>query len=334
MKDSETGKTVLKTVASFARQNKNTVIRYGLLVLVVAGFAAATGGNIFSSYSISAIISQLTPLIIMCTGMVFVFAHGSIDVAEGAVMAVCALISIQIINVSGGSAGGVLLAMLADIAVCEILYLGMALISLKFRIMSTIASLAVMFTARGLVTYFVSRTANGYKLTDSSALNLFADNRFRIFVAVLVVVVCWILFSYTKLGKYDRAIGDNVLSARQSGANVTRTVTLSYAVAGVCIALAAMFYTARTGSVTENFGQGREMDVMIALILGGMFLSGGSKSRISAAVAGSVTYVILTNGLSQLGLSNSYIMLIKGIVFIVMIGTTLRRQASIKALPR
>ena len=65
-----------------------------------------------------------------------------------------------------------------------------------------------------------------------------------------------------------------------------------------------------------------------------MYLSGGSKSRMSAAIVGSVTYVILTNGLSQLGIADMYVSLIKGIIFLVMIGATLRRQSSVKALPR
>ena len=105
-------------------------------------------------------------------------------------------------------------------------------------------------------------------------------------------------------------------------------------IAGFCVALSTMFYLARTGSVTQNFGSGREMDVMISLILGGMLLSGGSKTRMSAAIVGSLTYILLTNGLSQLGIPDMYVSLVKGLVFLIMIGFTLRRQGTIKALPR
>ena len=76
------------------------------------------------------------------------------------------------------------------------------------------------------------------------------------------------------------------------------------------------------------------MDIMIALILGGMLLSGGSKSRMSAAIVGSITYVILTNGLSQLGLADSYVLIIKSVIFIIMIATTLRRSSTVRAMPR
>ena len=151
---------------------------------------------------------------------------------------------------------------------------------------------------------------------------------------ILVSVIGWFVFSFTSFGKYDRAIGDNPLSAMQSGAKVNRVKYISYAIAGACVAIATMFYLSRTNSVTQNFGQGREMDIMIALILGGMLLSGGSKSRMSAAIVGSITYVILTNGLSQLGLADAYVLIIKSVIFIIMIASTLRRPSSIKAMPR
>ena len=318
----------------FVKTNKNTFIRYGLLVLVIVIFAAATGGRIFSSFSINSILSQLTPLIILCVGMTFIFAHGNFDISSGAVLALSALISIFIINGLGCTAGGVVVALLASIALCEGFYLFNIFVSVKFRIMSTIGSLAIMFTARGVVTYLVSPTMSGYTLENTAVLSLFREQWFMIVCVILVSVIGWFVFSFTSFGKYDRAIGDNPLSAMQSGAKVNRVKYISYAIAGACVAIATMFYLSRTNSVTQNFGQGREMDIMIALILVGMLLSGGSKSRMSAAIVGSITYVILTNGLSQLGLADAYVLIIKSVIFIIMIASTLRRPSSIKAMPR
>ena len=329
-----TGREKLGTVLRFAKTNRSTVIRYGLLALVVIIFAAATGGRIFSSFSVNSILSQLTPLIILCVGMTFIFAHGNLDISSGAVLALSALVSIFVINGLGCTAGGVAVALLTSVALCLAFYLFNIFVSIKFKIMSTIGSLAIMFTARGIVTYLVSKTMSGYKLDDTSALALFREQWFMIICVILVAVAGWVVFSYTSFGKYDRAIGDNPLSAVQSGAKVNKVRYISYAIAGACVGLATMFYLARTNSVTQNFGQGREMDIMIALILGGMLLSGGSKSRMSAAVVGSVTYVILTNGLSQLGLADAYVLIIKSVIFIVMIATTLRRPSTIKAMPR
>lgn len=327
-------KEKLNAALHFVKVNKNSFIRYGLLVLVVVVFAAATGGVLLSSFSISSILSQLTPLIILCVGMTFVFAHGNFDISSGAVLALSALISIFVINGMGCTPVSVLTALLVDIVLCVAFYLFNIFVSIKFRIMSTIGSLAIMFTARGIVTYLVSQTMSGYKLNDTSVLALFREQWFMILCIVIVSVAGWFVFSFTSFGKYDKAIGDNPLSTMQSGANVNRVKYISYAIAGVCVGIATLFYLSRSNSVTQNFGQGREMDIMIALILGGMLLSGGSKSRMSAAIVGSVTYVVLTNGLSQLGLSDAYVLIIKSIVFIIMIASTLRRSSTIKAMPR
>lgn len=329
-----TGREKLNTVLHFAKTNRNTLIRYGLLVLIVVVFAAATGGRIFSSFSVNSILSQLTPLIILCVGMTFVFAHGNFDISAGAVLALSALISIFVMNGMGCTAGSVVVALITSMALCIGFYLFNIFVSIKFKIMSTIGSLAIMFTARGIVTYLVSQTMSGYKLEDTSVLALFREQWFMVICVIVVAVIGWIVFSFTSFGKYDKAIGDNPFSAMQSGAKVNSVKYISYAIAGACVGLATMFYLSRTNSVTQNFGQGREMDIMIALILGGMLLSGGSKSRMSAAVVGSISYVILTNGLSQLGLADAYVLIIKSVIFIVMIATTLRRSSTIKAMPR
>lgn len=329
-----TGKEKLNTALHYVKVNKNTFIRYGLLVLVIIIFAAATGGRIFSSFSINSILSQLTPLIILCVGMTFVFAHGNFDISAGAVLALSALVCIFVMNGMDCSAGSVFVALFTSIALCEVFYLFNIFVSIKFRIMSTIGSLAIMFTARGIVTYLVSKTMSGYKLNDTTVLSLFREQWFMVLCILIVSFIGWFVFSLTSFGKYDKAIGDNPLSAMQSGAKVNMVKYISYAIAGACVGLAALFYLSRTNSVTQNFGQGREMDIMIALILGGMLLSGGSKSRMSAAIAGSVTYVILTNGLSQLGISDAYVLIVKSVIFLVMMATTLRRTATIKAMPR
>ena len=329
-----TNKSKLNTALHFVKVNKNLFIRYGLLILVVVVFAAATGGRIFSKFSISSILSQLTPLMILCVGMTFIFAHGNFDISSGAVLALSALVSIFVINGMGCTPISVFVALLVGIVLCEVFYLFNIFVSIKFRIMSTIGSLAIMFTARGAVTYLVSKTMSGYKLNDTAALALFREQWFMILCMIIIAVVGWFVFSFTSFGKYDRAIGDNPLSSMQSGAKVNQVKYISYAIAGVCVGIATLFYLSRTNSVTQNFGQGREMDIMIALILGGMLLSGGSKSRMSSAIVGSITYVILTNGLSQLGLADAYVLIIKSVVFIIMIGTTLRRSSTIKAMPR
>ena len=240
----------LTSAGLFLKRNKNTVIRYGLLLFIVVIFGIATGGRLFSSFSISSLIGQIVPLMILCVGLSFVFAHGNFDISAGAVLALNSLISIEIINAMGCTGFSVFLALIVSVLLSEIFYLLNIFVSIKFRIMSTIGSLAIMFSARGIVSYLVSKTLSGYKLNDIKVIDLFKQEWFMIVVAAVIAVLGWIILTYTRFGKYDKALGDNPLSAQQSGAKLNAVRYAAYAIAGFCVGIASMFYLARSGSVT------------------------------------------------------------------------------------
>lgn len=74
------------------------------------------------------------------------------------------------------------------------------------------------------------------------------------------------------------------------------------------------------------------MNVMVALILGGMPLSGGMKSKVSCAVVGAFTYSLLNVGLPMIGIAVNQVNFIKAIIFIIVVLITCRKSKGI--LPR
>mgnify|MGYP000066725563 FL=1 len=198
-----------------------------------------------------------------------------------------------------------------------------------------IASLAVMFIARGMVTYILSLHDGRMNITRYDLIQPLKSNvAYALAAMIIIALIGIVLFNYTKLGKYCKAIGDNPVSAEQSGAKLKIVKLWCYIIAGTCVGLASLFLLARSGNVGKNIGSGTEMDVMVAVILGGMNLNGGCKSRIGAAIAGVITYTLLANGLTISGVNQTYITLVKGIIFIVIIGMTLRQNKSIAEMPR
>ena len=153
-------------------------------------------------------------------------------------------------------------------------------------------------------------------------------------VAVLVIEVLIVsfLFNYTKFGKNDKAIGANPVAAQQSGINLVKYKVIAYVIMGVFVVVAAIFQMGYTGSASDSTGTGFEMNVMVALILGGMPLSGGMKSRVSCAVLGSFTFSLLNVGLPIIGIPVNTVNLIKGIIFIIVVLITCRKSRGI--LPR
>jgi ribose transport system permease protein len=148
-----------------------------------------------------------------------------------------------------------------------------------------------------------------------------------VLIILAVTLIVTYFFRYTKLGKYTRAIGANEVTTAQCGVNTTKWKVIAYMAFGACVAVGAFVMLMRTGSAGKGTGSGYAMDVMICLILGGMPLSGGMKSKVSSALIGTFTYVLLTNDLTTMGVN-----FVKAIIFIGIILITCRKKDSV--LPR
>lgn len=313
------------------QEKKPMLIQWGSLILVIIVFSILTQGNIFSRNSMRTLLAQIVPLMIMCCGMVFVFAHNGFDIASGSVLGMCAMVNVLIYNATKMLWLGLLVSILMSVA----LYFLECLISIRLGLVTTIGSLAIMFAGRGVVTYVCSLNNGTVRISDYSALSSIKNNTgLQIGVLVAVVLVSLFLFDLTKIGKEEKAIGDNDVSARQSGVHVEAIKYFSYMYAGLLVGIASIFTLARAGTVTRAIGSGNEMDIMVAIILGGMNLNGGSKSRMSAAIIGCITYRLLSLGMTMAGVPTSYISLVKGILFLVIIFMTLRQSKQIKEMPR
>ncbi|WP_411676912.1 ABC transporter permease [Caproicibacter sp.] len=311
---------------------KQYIIQYFGLIFVIAVFLYLTDGNLFSARNLETLIRQLVVILTITLGMAFIYSHGGMDISVGAVVALSSLCATYVMNLT---AGQVLPAILVSIAVSVTCYLLNIIVTNQFGLMSTISSLSVMFVARGIVTYVNSMSTDKIEVHNTAGLELFRSNTpFLIGTMAVLCIVMTVLFNLTKLGKQNRAIGDNPLSAMQSGVRVKKVKVEAYVLAGIMVGIAAVFSLSRTGSVSEKTGSGLEMDAIVALILGGMALNGGAKSRISSAIIGSFTYVLLNNGLVMAGVDTQVVSLIKGIIFLIVVFLTIRQPKSKKVLPR
>ena len=141
----------------------------------------------------------------------------------------------------------------------------------------------------------------------------------KIAVLLVVLVISFFMFNYTRFGKYERAIGGSEVVAKLSGVNVARYRTLAHVLAGAYTGIVAFFATARASTVYPASGQSFEMDVLIALVLGGLSLSGGSSTRIRCAVLGALTIALMENGFILVGVDPNAIQGIKGLIFIATV---------------
>ena len=102
---------------------------------------------------------------------------------------------------------------------------------------------------------------------------------------------------------------------------------LIYVLAGAITGLAAFVNIVKNGSATANVGNQLETQILIALVLGGMPISGGAKVRFENIIVGSLLYIVLNNGLTMMGLTTQAMQLIQGVVFLIFVAVFADRQS-------
>ena len=121
------------------------------------------------------------------------------------------------------------------------------------------------------------------------------------------------------MGPNLKAIGAGEKASRFAGIKVERTKWLVYIIAGAITGLAAFVNIVKVGSVTPSGGTMLETQILIALVLGGMPVSGGPMVRFSNVICGALTFKILASGLQMIGLATERSQLIEGIVFLIVV---------------
>ena len=287
------------------------VTSLGGLILVVAVLGILTGGSIFAGGNMQIILNQSYSLIILSAGVTFIIAHGGIDFSCASVAAVATMV-IGLLNQAGCP---LLLAGIAGVITAVILSSITGILTVFFNVPAFIASLCMMNIGRGLVVMVIAN--NPAELVGD--YSFYRSWVLKLVVLVVLLGIAYILMNHMLAGRYNKAIGANAIAAAQGGVAVKKYRLIAYAFSGLCIGVASFFLLCRNPIVTTNFANGLQLEVLVAVMLGGMAPKGGYKASIRCAVVGSVIIGFLSNGLVLLGVSDLLIEGIEGIVFLITI---------------
>jgi ribose transport system permease protein len=138
-------------------------------------------------------------------------------------------------------------------------------------------------------------------------------------ISVGFAVFCIVVFHLTPVGRYLKMVGANQNCAELTGLKRSRALIIAFVIAGVGAGLAAILTIFRSGAISATTGGSINTDVMLAIVLGGMPIFGGSKSRSYAPVIGAVTVTALNNGLLMVGISASIVQGVRGIIFLLLL---------------
>lgn len=287
----------------------------GFLILFLL-FSLTTEGRFFTLSNLRLVVKQSAVVLVGTLGATFVMAHGNLDFSLGGELALCAL--------AGWYAAQIhpLLLLPACILAGAVLSFIIAKAHTALGVPVFTAGMCVMFIGKGVL----QAIGPSQVMTCPELYSGLDEVNFYIICAVILTGIAYVLFDYTKLGRYNRMIGVNERASAFSGISVARYKELAFLLTGVSVGIAAFLTIVRSGGVSAQTGGTYEIDVLLALVLGGVSLSGGSGVRIRNGVLGALTYYMLNNGLTLWGISAEIIYVIKGLLFLLIVSFSYDRK--------
>lgn len=285
-----------------------------LLFTVVVAFinpTFITKANVINNILRSSSFSLITAL-----GMTFVMIGGGIDLSVGSIMGLGGVVTGISIQANIPIPVSILLGIL--VGVIFGLINGLAIV--KFNLAPIMMTLGMQYVARGII-YIVTQGAPVYPLPaefqsieQNSVLGMPTVCWFALLLAVLMLFIQ----TQTRFGRATYAIGGNPESARLSGINVGITKCVIYSMTGAFAALAGIFMASRLGSAQAGYGQGSEMMIIAAVVIGGTSTFGGS-GTILGTIIGVLFTNILSNSMTLLKISMYWQTLVIGLILILAV---------------
>ncbi len=302
-----------------------TIASYSGLLFCIILFTVVTplrGQSIWAPEKLSTLMSNVIVTALMSVGAVFIYSLGNIDISIGNQIGLFSTIMILVGNATD--------SLFLGIVICLFLSVIIAVINGAsgpvFNIIAIIPSVVIMQVLSGINTIMYTNIGSrsiSLKTIDTSLLR---SPYFMFAVLVAEILVAYFLFNYTKIGKYAKMLGANKVTAQQSGVSMIKYRIICYVIAGFSFVLAAIFQMGYTSSASDTTGTGYGTNVMIAIILGGMPVSGGMRSRISAAVVGALTFSLLDVGLPLMGVPTRMTFIVKSLIFLIVVLATSRKK--------
>lgn len=144
------------------------------------------------------------------------------------------------------------------------------------------------------------------------------------FVAIAVGIIMYILYNYTRYGKYMYAIGGNEVAAEVSGVNTHRAKIKIFTLAGLMYGLAGFLLTAKTGSAAVSAGTGYELEAIAAATIGGVSTSGGI-GTVPGILLGVLVFEMLKVCLQFLGITPEMTYVFQGVVIVIAVALDIQK---------
>lgn len=291
-------------------------------LLAVAIIMASVIPGLFNAAYLSDLSRQLAEFGLVSLALTIVILSGGIDLSVGSIFALCVLSALVGMNVLGLPLPAALAMTLATGTACGLLN-GFLIGYLRLR--AFITTLVTLVIYRALYDIIFPRLASAIvgSMPESAAWDYLGFGDFHgvavsFLIFAVIAALVHITLSRLRPGWRLRAVGGARKSAYNAGIDVKRIVCMAYVSSGILTAIAAFIFAARLGSTGADTGIGLEIQVLTAVVLGGVSLGGG-RGSVGNAIVGAILVLILTNGLIRLSTPGSVNQLLLGLILILAV---------------
>lgn len=268
------------------------------LFLSVATDSFATTKNLYN------ITRNITFVAIVALGMTFVIITGGIDLSVGSVLCLCSMVLAVTMHAGYGIEIGIGAAIATALIIGAfngvlIAYLGFPAFVVTLGMLSIARSLAMVASNNTVVFQF--GPDHEKLLALGGGAWVFGIANPVLYMIVLALITGFVL-RWTKFGRHIFAIGGNEHAATLTGVPVRQIKVVVYMISAMAAGLAGIIQTGWLGAVTTNLGNGMELQVIAATVIGGANLAGGMGTAFGAVV-GAALIEVIRNSLGLLGIN-------------------------------
>jgi len=289
------------------------------LLIACVAFGATTD-RFFSGENFSLILQQVTVVGVIAIGQTLIILTAGIDLSCGMIMALGSIVMTKLAADMGLPAP---LAILAGVGVTALFGLINGLLVTRIKLPPFIVTLGTFNIAFAITQLY----SGAQTVTEVPPLMTWLGATFPVggtnvaygtILMILLYLGVWFWLRETQSGRHVYAVGNNPEATRLVGIPPEKVLLGVYVLAGVFYGIASLMSVARTGVGDPNAGQTENLDAITAVVLGGTSLFGG-RGMILGTLIGAVVVGVLRNGLTLMGVSSVYQVLITGILVIVAV---------------
>ena len=293
-----------------------------IALLLACAFFATQSERFMTTQNFALILQQVMVVGVIAIGQTLIILTAGIDLSCGMVMALGSIVMTKFAADFGLPAP---LAILCGIAATTLFGLINGLLVTRIKLppfIVTLGTLNIAFAVTQLYSHAQTITNIPDEMSWLGNTLKFGDTAiaYGALLMIALYVLVWMWLRETAAGRHVYAVGNSPEATRLTGINTDRVLVGVYVLAGVFYGIASMLSVARTGAGDPNAGQTENLDAITAVVLGGTSLFGG-RGVILGTLVGALIVGVFRNGLTLIGVSSVYQILVTGILVILAVAT-------------